>query len=65
MHELQTAGVTLHQIDAGNAAVVHLLEELLEVCASLVPNPSIREKAAVRSTLVDAQAQVDVFAETH
>ena len=65
MHELQTAGVTLHQIDSGNAAVVNLLEELLEVCASLVPNPGIWKESAACSALVDAQAQVDVFTETH
>ena len=65
MHELQTARMPLHQIDSGNAAVVNLLEELLEVCASLVPYPSIWEESAACSALVDAQAQVDVFAETH
>lgn len=65
MNELQTARMPLHEIDAGNAAVVNLLEELLEICTTLVPNPCIGEKATTGATLVDAQAQVDVLAETH
>lgn len=55
----------LHKIDAGNAAVVDLLEELLEICAALVPNPCVGEKATTCTALVDAQAQVDILAKTH
>ena len=65
MHKFQTARMPFHQVDAGNARVVNLLEELLEVGSALVPNPCFWEETTTRSTLVDAQAQVDIFAESH
>ena len=65
MHKLQASRVSLHQVDAGNARVVNLLEELLEVGSALVPNPCFGEETATGSALVDAQAQVDIFAESH
>ena len=65
MHQLQAARMPLHQVDAGNTAVVNLLEKLLEVRATLVPNPCLGEETAVGSALVDADAQVDVLSEAH
>ena len=65
MYKLQAARMPLHQVDAGDAAVVNLLEELLEIRPALVPNPCIGEKAATCSALIDADAQVDVLAEAH
>jgi len=65
MHEFEAARMPLHQIDAGNTAVVNLLEEFFEVRTPLVPDPCFREKAAACAALVDAQAQVDVLAKSH
>ena len=57
--------MALHEVDAGNAAVMDLLEELFEVRSAFVPYPCLREKAATCSALIDAQAQVNVLAEAH
>ena len=44
VHQLKCARVALFQVDAGNAAVVDLTEELAEVGAPLMPHPGIGEK---------------------
>lgn len=65
MHELQASRVSLHQVDAGYTAVMYLLEELPEVCPALMTDPCFGEETATGSALVDAQTQVNIFAETH
>ena len=65
MHELQTARMPLHQIDAGNAAVMNLLEELLEVSPTLVPYPCLREQTASCAALVNTNAEIYILAEAH
>ena len=65
VHELQAAWVSLHEVDTGNTRVVNLLEELAEVCPTLVPNPGFGEETAACAALVDAQAQVNILAEAH
>ena len=65
MNQLQGAGMALHQIDAGNAAVMNLFEELLEVSPTLVPYPCLREQTASCAALVDAYAEIYILAESH
>lgn len=65
MHQLKGARVTLHQIDASNAAIVNLFEELLEIRSALMPDPCLGEKTTTCSTLVDTDTEVDVLTESH
>ena len=43
MDKLHRTGMALLKIDAGDAAVIHLTEELLEVRAPFVPYPGLRK----------------------
>ena len=54
VHQLQRLGVFLVEIDARDARVVHLAEELAQVCAALVPYPCLGEESAAQSGLEDA-----------
>ena len=63
--EFQCAGMALFEVDAGDAAVVDLTEELAEVRATLVPHPRLREEPWLIASLGDAVAEVDVLAEAH
>ena len=65
VHQLERSGVELHQIDTGNARVVHLTEELPEVGAPLMPYPCLGEEARRAAGFHDAIRKVDVFAEAH
>ena len=65
MDQLQRFGVLLVEVDAGDARIVYLLEELLQVRAPLVVHPRIGEEAAAVSALEDADTEVDVLAEAH
>ena len=63
--QLQRAGVSLREVDAGDARVVNLLEELAQVGAPLVPHPGFGEEPARVAALEDACGEVDVLAEPH
>ena len=65
MNQLQGAGMALHQVNAGNAAVMNLLEELLEVSPTLVPYPCLREQTASCAALVNTNAEIYILAEAH
>lgn len=63
--ELQGAGVALLKVDAGDAAVIYLAEELTEIRAALVPYPGVGEKTWLIASLDDTVGEIDVFAEAH
>ena len=65
MHKLQTAWMTLHQVDTRNTAVVDLLEELLHISPALMPDPCLGEEAAACPALIYTYAEVNVLAESH
>ena len=65
MDELHGAGMTLLEVDAGDAAVVDLTEELAEVRATLVPHPGLRDEGRLVASLHDTVAEVNIFAEAH
>ena len=53
------------EVDAGDAAVVDLLEKLAQIGAALVIHPRFGEEAAAIAAFEDAGGEIDVFAETH
>ena len=65
MHELETLGIFLIKVDAGDATVIDLSPELAEVGAALVPYPCLREQTATAACLEDADREIDVLTETH
>ena len=65
MDELQGARVALHEVDAGDAAVVDLTEELTEVGTALVPHPGIGEELGLVAGLDDTVGEIDILAEAH
>ena len=65
MDHLQRVGVFLIEVDARDARVVHLLEELAQVRPPLVPHPCPGEQPAAVAPAEDADAEVDVLAEAH
>ena len=65
MHHLQRVGVFLVEVDARDARVVHLLEELAQVRPPLVPHPRFGEQPATVAPAEDADAEIDVLAEAH
>ena len=65
MDELQGARMALLEVDAGNAAVVNLTEELTEVGTTLVPHPRLRDEGRLIACLDDAIGEVDILAKAH
>src|SRR3712207_2338766 len=65
MYELQTFGIFLIQIDAGNATVIDLSPKFAEVGAALVPHPSLREEPATIACLEDTDREIDVLSKAH
>ena len=65
MDEFQGARMAFGQVDAGDAAVVDLTEELPEVRAALVPHPGIGEESGLVACLYDAVGEVDVLTKAH
>ena len=63
--ELQRTWVALGEVDAGDARIVDLLEELSQVGAPFVPHPRFGEEAHTRAALEEARGEVDVFAKAH
>ena len=57
--------MALLQIDAGDAAIIDLAEELAEVGATLVPHPCFWDKGRFIACLDDAIGEVDILAKTH
>ena len=62
MYQLHRAGMAFLQIDAGDAAIVDLAEELAEVGATLVPHPCFWDKGRFIACLDDAIGEVDILA---
>ena len=65
MDEFQGAGMTLRQVDTGDATIVDLTEELTEVRAPLVPYPCLWEESGFVACLHDAVGEVDILAKAH
>ena len=65
MYQLQTFGIFLIEVDAGNAAVVDLSPELAEIGAALMPYPCLWEQTALVASLENADGEVYVFAKAH
>ena len=65
MHQFQRLGIFFVKIDACDARVVHLSEELAQVGAALVPHPCLGEESAAQSGFEDTYGEVDVLAEAH
>ena len=65
VYRLERFGVFLVEIDACDARIVYLLEELPEIGAPFVVHPCVGEEAAAIARFEDAYAEVDVFAEAH
>ena len=65
VNEFQCAGVKSREVDACDARVVNLFEELLEVRSALVPHPRLGEEPATVTGFKDAGGEVNVLAETH
>ncbi len=55
----------LVEVDAGDAGVVHLLEEFLQVRPPLVIHPCSGKEPACVSALEDADTEIYVLSETH
>ena len=53
MHQFQRVRVFLIKINTGNAGVMHLLEELLQISTAFVIHPGIRKKPASIAVLKD------------
>ena len=65
MDKLHGTGVQQLQVDAGDAGIAHLAEELAEVGATLVPHPRFGEQATTGASLAQTVAEVDVLAKAH
>ncbi len=65
MHQFQRVRVFLIKINTGNAGVMHLLEELLQISAAFVIHPGIRKKPASIAVLKDTDTKVNILAKTH
>ena len=65
MHDFQGVGMFLVEVDAGNAGIVHLLEEFLQVRPSFVIYPCSGKQPAPVSAFEDADAEIYVFSKTH
>ncbi len=63
MYELETLGIFLVEVDAGDATVIDLSPELAEVGAALVPYPCLREQTATAACLEDTDREIDVLTE--
>jgi hypothetical protein len=57
--------VTFLKVDAGNAAVIDLSEELAEVRAALVPHPGLWDEHWPIACLHYTIGEVDVLAKSH
>ena len=65
MYQLERAGMTLFEVDAGDAAVIDLTEELAEIGAALVPYPSIGDELGIITGFHYTVGEIDVLAEAH
>lgn len=65
MYQFQRTRVALLKIDAGNAAVIDLTEELLKVRAPLMPDPCLGKETGLVACLYDAVGEVDILAKAH
>ena len=65
VHQFEGVGVFFIKVHACDTAVVNLFEEFAEVGAPLVPHPCRGEEPAGVTALEDADAEIDVLAETH
>lgn len=65
MHRFQGFGIFFVEVDAGDAGVVHLLEEFLQVRPPLMIHPCSGKEPACVPALEDADTEVDVLSETH
>ena len=65
MHELQTFGIFLIEVDTGYPAVVDLPPKLAEVGAALVPHPCLWYQTAFIACLEYADGEVYVLAKPH
>ena len=65
MHQFVRAGMAAREVNAGDAAVVDLLEKLAQIGAALVIHPRFREETTAIAAFEDAGGEIYVFAETH
>ena len=65
MHQFQRVRVFLIKINTGNAGVMHLLEELLQISTAFVIHPGIRKKPASIAVLKDTDTKVNILSKTH
>ena len=65
MYQLHGAWMALFEIDTGDAAVIHLTEELAEISTALMPNPGIRNETWHVASFYYAIREVDILAKAH
>ena len=65
MGRLQRIGMTQRDVDPCDTAIVDLLEELPQICASLVIHPCVGNQTYLVSMLDHADAELNVLAEPH
>ena len=62
MDRFQSLWIHTPEIDTGIATIIDLSPELTEVCATLVPYPSLWEEATAIACLVDSDGEINVLA---
>ena len=65
MYQFQRIRVLLIEIDTGNAGVVHLFEEFLQISPSFVIYPCIREKTTGIPAFEDTDTKINILSKTH
>ncbi len=65
MYQFQRIWVFLVEIDTGNAGVVHLFEEFLQISPPFVIYPCVREKTTGIPAFENTDTEINVFAKTH
>ena len=65
MHRFQGFGIFFVEVDAGDAGVVHLLEEFLQVRPPLMIHPCTGKQTAFVSSLKNPDTKIDILSKTH
>ena len=65
MHQFVRARMAPRKVDAGDAAVVDLLEKLTQVGAPLVIDPGVGKETTAIAAFENAGGEIDVFAKAH
>ena len=65
MYQFQRIRIFLIKINTGNARVMHLLEEFLQISPTFMIYPGIRKKTADVTTFEYTDTEINILTETH